>query len=219
MSLEEELLGAILALDEEKALEIARRRLEAGEDPARVLEALRVAADRIGEKYEQGEFFIADLVLAGEILRELSELAKPKLAERGGEWRAVGRLLIGTVEGDIHDIGKNIVSVMAEAAGFEVIDLGVDVPPARFVEAVRQYKPDIVGLSGLLSLSIESMKRTVDALREAGLRDGVKVIVGGRRVDEHVMRYTGADAWADDAASGVRTMLRWMKEKGCGGHG
>jgi len=125
----------------------------------------------------------------------------------------IGRVVIGTVYGDIHDIGKNIVVTMAEAAGFEVIDLGVDVPPQKFVEAIKQYNPDIVGMSGLLTVAIESMKKTIDAIKEAGLRDKVKIIIGGGRVDEYAKEYTGADAWARDAATGIRIMLKWMKEK------
>ncbi|MEM4952310.1 MAG: cobalamin-dependent protein, partial [Ignisphaera sp.] len=125
----------------------------------------------------------------------------------------VGRLLIGTVEGDIHDIGKNIVVTMAEAAGFEVIDLGVDVPPQKFVEAIKQYSPDIVGMSGLLTLAIESMKKTVDAIKEAGLREKVKIIIGGGRVDQYACQYIEADAWTNDAAHGVKTMLKWIEEK------
>jgi len=204
----EELVDAILRLDESTALKLAREWLEVGGDPLLLLEAVRRAAQAIGERYERGELFVADLVMAGEILKEVSELVRPLL--RGGGGKPVGRLVIGTVQGDIHDIGKNIVVALAEAAGFEVIDLGVDVPPEKFVEAVRRYEPDVVGLSGLLSVSIESMKLTVKALEEAGLRGRVKVIIGGGRVDEEAIKYTGADAWADSAAAGVKIMLSWV---------
>lgn len=213
MSSSEEFVNAILGLEEEKALKIARERLEAGEDPLKILDDLKVAAEKVGEKYEKGEFFVADLVMAGEIMKEVSELVRPKLKELGKAREPIGKLVIGTVEGDIHDIGKNIAVTMAEAAGFEVIDLGVDVPPQKFVEVIKQHNPEVVGMSGLLTLAIESMKKTVDAIKEAGLRDKVKIIIGGGRVDEHAKEYSGADAWTNDAATGIRIMLGWVGGK------
>uniref|UniRef100_A0A7J3I917 Cobalamin-binding protein n=1 Tax=Ignisphaera aggregans TaxID=334771 RepID=A0A7J3I917_9CREN len=213
MYMSEEFVNAIIELNEARALELARRRLEAGEDPMKILDDLRRAAEVIGSKFEAGEYFIADLVMAGEILKAVSDIAREKLRSLGRSREVVGRLLIGTVEGDIHDIGKNIVVTMAEAAGFEVIDLGVDVPPQKFVEAIKQYSPDIVGMSGLLTLAIESMKKTVDAIKEAGLREKVKIIIGGGRVDQYACQYIEADAWTNDAAHGVKTMLKWIEEK------
>jgi len=213
VSSSEEFVNAILELEEEKALKIAREKLEAGEDPLKILDDLKVAAEKVGEKYEKGEFFVADLVMAGEIMKEVSELVRPKLKELGKAREPVGKLVIGTVEGDIHDIGKNIAVTMAEAAGFEVIDLGVDVPPQKFVEAIKQHNPEVVGMSGLLTLAIESMKKTVDAIKEAGLRDKVKIIIGGGRVDEYAKEYLGADAWTNDAAKGIRIMLGWVGGK------
>jgi len=213
MSLSEEFVSAIVNLDEKKAIDLTRKRLEVGEDPLKILDDLTKAANVIGEKYEKGEFFIADLVMAGEILKEVSDLVRPKLKELGKAREPVGRLVIGTVEGDIHDIGKNIVVTMAEAAGFEVIDLGVDVSPQKFVEAIQKYNPDIVGMSGLLTLAIESMKKTVDAIKAAGLRDKVKIIIGGGRVDQYACEYVGADAWTTSAAIGIRIMLKWIEEK------
>jgi methylmalonyl-CoA mutase cobalamin-binding domain/chain len=213
MSLSEEFVSAIVNLDEKKAIDLTRKRLEVGEDPLKILDDLTKAANVIGEKYEKGEFFIADLVMAGEILKEVSDLVRPKLKELGKAREPVGRLVIGTVEGDIHDIGKNIVVTMAEAAGFEVIDLGVDVSPQKFVEAIQKYNPDIVGMSCLITVGIESMKKTVDAIKAAGLRDKVKIILGGGRVDQYACEYAGADAWTNSAAMGIRIMLKWMEEK------
>jgi len=213
MSLSEEFINAIVDLDEQKALELTRKRLESSEDPLKILDDLKRAAKIIGEKYEEGEFFVADLVMAGEIMKGISELIRPKLRELGKAREAIGKIVIGTVEGDIHDIGKNIVVTMAEATGFEVIDLGVDVPPQKFIEAIKQHSPDIVGMSGLLTLAIESMKRTVNAIKEAGLREKVKIIIGGGAVDQHACEHVGADAWANDAAIGIRIMLKWMEEK------
>jgi methylmalonyl-CoA mutase cobalamin-binding domain/chain len=213
MSLSEEFVKAIVDLDESKALELTRKRLGAGEDPLKILDDLTRAANVIGEKYEKGEFFIADLVMAGEILKEVSELVRPKLKELGRAREPIGKLVIGTVQGDIHDIGKNIAVTMAEAAGFEVIDLGVDVPPEKFVEAIQKYNPDIVGMSCLITVGIESMKKTVDAIKAAGLRDKVKIIIGGGRVDQYACEYVGADAWTNSAAIGIRIMLKWIEEK------
>ena len=213
MSLSEEFVKAIVDLDESKVLELTRKRLEVGEDPLKILDDLTRAANIIGEKYEKGEFFIADLVMAGEILKEVSEFVRPKLKELGKVREPIGKLVIGTVQGDIHDIGKNIVVTMAEAAGFEVVDLGVDVSPEKFVEAIQKYNPDIVGMSGLLTLAIESMKKTVDAIKAAGLRDKVKIIIGGGRVDQYACEYVGADAWTTSAAIGIRIMLKWIEEK------
>jgi methylmalonyl-CoA mutase cobalamin-binding domain/chain len=213
MTLSEEFVNAIVDLDEVKAIELTRMRLGAGEDPLKILDDLTRAANIIGEKYEKGEFFIADLVMAGEIMKEVSELVRPKLKELGKAREPIGKLVIGTVEGDIHDIGKNIVVTMAEAAGFEVIDLGVDVPPEKFVEAIQKYNPDIVGMSCLITVGIESMKKTVDAIKAAGLRDKVKIILGGGRVDKYACEYAGADAWTNSAAEGVRIMIKWMEEK------
>lgn len=207
-------MRSIIDLDEKKAIELARARLDAGEDPLIILENLKVASEKVGEKFESGEFFVADLVMAGEIMKAVSGLARSRLMELGKPRKVIGKVVIGTVEGDIHDIGKDIVVTMAEAAGFEVIDLGVDVLPQKFVEAIKQHNPDIVGLSGLLTLAIDSMKRTVDAIRDAELRSKVKIIIGGGRVDQYACEYVGADAWTNDASQGVKIMLKWIKEKG-----
>ena len=124
----------------------------------------------------------------------------------------MGKVLIGTVEGDIHDIGKNIVVSVLEANGYDVIDLGVDVPPAKFVEAIKEHNPQVVGLSGLLTEAIGPRKETVDAIKDAGLRDKVKVIIGGGVVDEEISDYVGADGWANDVATGQRIIDKWVGE-------
>ncbi|MEM2185266.1 MAG: corrinoid protein [Candidatus Methanomethylicia archaeon] len=200
MSLEN-LVNAFVNLDEESVLRIVKDLLGAGKDPFEILEACRRATTIIGEKFERGEYFLSELVFAGEIFNGVMKIILPEIKR---EVKPIATMVLGTVHGDIHDIGKNIFKVFAEAAGFKVIDLGVDVPPEKFVEAVRIHNPEIVGMSGLLTISYEFMKKTIDALKEAGLRDRVKVIIGGGRVDEHVKRYTGADEWADNAMVGVR---------------
>lgn len=198
----EEFVNALADLEEAKVLEITKKRIESKEDPFTILEDIRKATEIVGKRFEEGRYFVSDLIMTGEILKQVMELLRPLLGERkaGGK----GKIVIGSVEGDVHDIGKNIVIALLEAEGFEVIDLGVDKPPEAFVEAIKEYNPQVVGLSGLLTEAIESMKKTVDAIRDAGLRDKVKIIIGGGRTSEEVKDYTGADDWADDAAIGVR---------------
>jgi len=210
MSLQE-FIDAIASLNEKRATDIVKELLSRGESPFRLLEAISRASDEIGKKYENGEYFIADLVMAGEILKEVTDLIKPKISV--AERKALGRIVIGTVEGDIHDIGKNIVITMLESAGFEVFDLGVDVPAEKFIEAIKNFQPEIVGMSGLLTVAIESMKKVVDKIRETGLREKVKIIIGGGRMNEDVMRYVGADAWADNAAMGVKLCKQLLSKK------
>ncbi|MEM0215499.1 MAG: corrinoid protein [Archaeoglobaceae archaeon] len=202
MNLGDEFVRALADLDEQKVIEIAKKRIENKEDPFKILEDIRKATEIIGKRFEEGRYFVSDLIMAGEILKQVMELLKPLLGDKKAESR--GKVVIGSVEGDVHDIGKNIVIALLEAEGFEVVDLGVDQPPQAFVDAIKQYNPQIVGLSGLLTEAIESMKRTIDAIKEAGLRDRVKIIVGGGRTSEEVKNYTQADEWADDAAVGVK---------------
>ncbi|MDK2795264.1 MAG: hypothetical protein PWQ58_463 [Archaeoglobaceae archaeon] len=201
-SMEEEFVNALAELDETKTLELAKKRIAAGEDPFKILDDIRKATDIIGKRYEEGRYFVSDLIMAGEILKQVMEILKPVIGEKRGESK--GKVVIGTVEGDVHDIGKNIVIALLEAEGFEVVDLGVDQPPEVFVNAVKEHKPQVLGLSGLLTEAIESMKKTIEAIEKAGLRNKVKIIIGGGRTNEEAKQYTKADDWADDAAVGVR---------------
>lgn len=205
----EELVNAIAEMKEEEAIQLVREMLDKGVKPTAILDAARQAMDIIGQRYEKGIYFLPELMMAGEIMGQIAEILKPKLAE-SPEVRRLGRVLIGTVQGDIHDIGKNIVTFMLDANGFEVLDLGVDVPPQKFVEAVRDFQPQVVGLSGFLTLAYDSMKVTIQELEKAGLRDKVKVIIGGGSVDEHVRAYTGADAYGRDAVTGVSLAKKWV---------
>ncbi|HIH69330.1 cobalamin B12-binding domain-containing protein [Methermicoccus shengliensis] len=195
----EELVNALADLDEAKAIELTKKRVESGEDPFAILEDVRKATDIVGKRFEEGRYFVSDLMMAGEILKQIMDVVKPLIGEKAGEKK--GKVVIGTVEGDVHDIGKSIVIALLEAEGFEVVDLGVDQPPEVFVNAVREHNPDVVGLSGLLTEAIDSMKKTVDAVKKEA---EVKIIIGGGRVDEEAKEYTGADDWTDDAAVGVR---------------
>jgi len=198
----EDFINALVDLDETKCIELLKKRIAAKEDPKIILDDVRKATDIVGEKFEEGRFFVSDLMMAGEILKQAMEALKPAFGV--GAMESKGTIIIGTVGGDVHDIGKNIVVALLEADGFTVIDLGVDEAPEVFVEAIRKHKPLVVGLSGLLTEATESMKETVEAITAAGLRDQVKIIVGGGRTDEETREYTGADDWSDDAASGVK---------------
>ncbi len=152
----EDLVTALADLKEDEALRITEDRLSAGEDPLKILEDGRKALEIIGKRFENGEYFVPDLVYSGEILKEITQIVKPKLAG-GGNIKRLGKVIIGTVSGDVHDIGKNIVSFLLDVSGFEVYDLGVDVSSQKFIEKVEEVKPEIVGLSGLLTLSFSSM--------------------------------------------------------------
>ena len=204
----DELVDAIADMRDEEAVELARRLLDGGTPPAEVLEDCRTAMAIVGKLFEDEEYFIPELILAGETLRAISEIVKPRMAG-GGETARNGRIVLGTVQGDIHDIGKDIVSFMLDVNGFEVFDLGVDVAPETFVAKVREVRPEIVALSGFLTLSFDAMKETVEALEEADLRDGVKIMIGGGTVDNNVREYSRADAYGDTAADAVNLAKGW----------
>ncbi len=207
----EELANALADLNEEKALRTTKEALEAGEDPVEILESCRNGITIVGDRFERGEYFLSELVMAAEIFKEAMELVRPKLEKVVA--KPLGKIVIGTVKGDIHDIGKNIAIALLEAAGFEVHDLGVNTPPEKFVDAIKEVNPEIVGMSCLLTLSIESMRKTVEAIGEANLREGVKVIIGGGRVDEVAYEYVVADAYTDNAVGGVTICKKWVGGK------
>ena len=178
-----------------------------GDDAKKVVETCQQGMEIVGNNFEKGEYFVGDLIFAGELLTSCITKLKPLLGSGGGGERGV--IVLGTVEGDIHDIGKNIFKGMAEAAGFKVVDIGIDKAPSVFVDAVKANKPKIVGFSGVLTLSIDSMKRTVEALKAAGVRDGIKIIIGGNAVNPEACAYSGADAWTRNAAEAVKTCGGW----------
>lgn len=209
----EELISAMSKLDRDKVIELVNTLLREDRDPIKIIEALRKGLEMVGEKFEKGEYFLMDLMWSAEIFKAAAEIILPEIEKRRGEVPLKGKLLIGTVKGDIHDVGKNLVIALARCAGFEVIDLGVDVPPEVFVENVKKHKPDIVGMSGLLTASIDAMQNTIEALKNAGVRDQVKVIVGGGVVGEDwVEGKLTADARAKTATEGIRIMEQFMKK-------
>lgn len=163
----------------------------------------------VGDLFEKNEYFVGDLIFAGELLSKAIDILKPVIG--GDNTSKIGTIVVGTVEGDLHDIGKNIFASMVGAAGFEVYDLGIDVTPAAFVEKVKEVKPEILGMSGVLTLAIDSMKATVNALKEAGMRDQVKVIIGGNPVTEDACKQIGADMFTTNAAEGVKICQGWVK--------
>ena len=207
-----DLVSAMADLKEKEALEIAHDRLNAGDDPHSILDDARRAMEIVGERFANSDYFIPDLVYSAEIVKQITEMVKPKLT-KAAEIKRLGKFVIGTVAGDIHDIGKDIVVFMLDVNGFEVYDLGVDVPAKEFVEKIKEVKPEIVGLSGFLTLAFDSMKETIEAIKDAGLRDKVKIMIGGGQIDEAVRNYTGADAYRPDAMAGVSLAKEWLGGK------
>ena len=203
------LIHAMVEMQEAEALRITRKLLDDGTDAMTILRACSTAMETVGKRFENGEYFLPHLMMAGEMLKQISEMIKPLIQDKevkGGQ----GRILIGTVRGDIHDIGKNIVTFLLETNGFEVRDIGIDQSPEKFVEAVEEFQPKVVGLSGLLTLAFESMKETVQAIEKAGLRGKIRIMIGGAQVTEQVKDYTGADAYCPDAVAGLKLTKQWI---------
>lgn len=198
-------------LDEGAVLDLLKAFVESSpseEEAQTVVNACQRGMTIVGDLFEKNEYFVGDLIFAGELLTSSLDILKPVLGS--GNNSKIGSIVLATVEGDLHDIGKNIFKGMAEAAGFEVYDLGIDVSPNAFVEKVTEVKPAIVGMSGVLTLALDSMRKTVVALEEAGLRDGVKVIIGGNPVTEESCKQVGADAFTVNAAEGVKICQGWV---------
>jgi 5-methyltetrahydrofolate--homocysteine methyltransferase len=205
----QQLIEAISDMREDDALKITDQMLQSGANPLAVLDACRQAMEIIGKRFEEGVCFIPELILAGEVLKQIAEKVKPLMQEEAQTTEKLGKVVLGTVQGDIHDIAKDIVVFMLDINGFEVTDLGVDVPPGRFVEAVQETGANIVGLSGFLTLAYDPMKATVEALKEAGLNN-VKVMIGGGQIDDQIREYTGADAFGRDAMMAVSLAKQWV---------
>ncbi len=207
----EDFIEVLADLEEEKAIEMAKDRLNSGEDPLKVMKDIREAMSIVGERFDEGQYFVPDLVFAGDILEKITGIVKEKMPE-DAEKKSLGKVVIATVKDDIHDIGKNMVVFMLDVNGFEVHDLGVDVPPEKIVEKVEEEDPDILGLSGFLTVAFDSMKETIEALDEEGLCGNVKIMIGGGQVDEDVKEYVGADEYGSSAPAGVKLAKKWVKE-------
>jgi methanogenic corrinoid protein MtbC1 len=205
----EDLTRAIADLEENEALRLTREKLDGGEEPQLVLEESRKGMEIVGKRFSDGTYFLPELIFSAEILKEITEIVKPELTKEVQSER-LGKCVIGTVAGDIHDIGKDIVVFMLDVNGFEVHDLGVDVPPQKFVDRIKETNAPIVGLSGFLTLAFDSMKETVDAIKAAGLRDKVKIMIGGGQINEEIRKYAGADAYGQDAMTAVSLAKTWL---------
>jgi len=208
-SAERELFDAVVEGDEERSRRAASELLSAGRDPREIVsEVLVPAMRRVGELYERGEYFIPELVMAAEAFRAAMEVVKAKLKRGGLPVKAVA--VFGTVRGDIHELGKNLAAAVFEAEGFEVVDLGVDVPPEKFAEAVEQYGARIVGMSALMTTTMLEQRNVVEELKKRGLRDRVIVIAGGAPVTEEYVREIGADVWGRDAFEAVAKVKKLL---------
>ncbi len=198
-------------LHENEVLALVESRIAEGQDPLSIIEDCQEGLRQVGERYEQQHYYLSGLIMAGEIFREVMELVHPQIEEkfRGNE---TGTILLGTVRGDIHDIGKNSLSMLLTCYGFSVIDLGVDVPPSDFLLQAVQVQPDIIGLSGLLTSSYDAMKETIDLLRMSGnaIATRIPIVIGGNQLNEQVCQYVGADYWVNDAMTGVRVCQRLL---------
>jgi 5-methyltetrahydrofolate--homocysteine methyltransferase len=191
---------AVINGDLEAARALVKQAIDAGLPPEQILNTGMIAAmAEVGRRFQANEFFVPEMLVAARAMKGGLELLRPKLIEANVQ--AIGRVVIGTVQGDLHDIGKNLVSMMLEGAGFEVIDVGIDVPPEKFVVAIQEYRPGFVGFSALLTTTMPMIKTSIEAIKAAGLRDGVKIMVGGAPVTASFAKEVGADIYAPDASS------------------
>ncbi len=210
---DKKLIDAILDFDEDEVIETINQMKSSGTKPLEIMEVCRKAMDQVGKMFKEKQIFLTELIMAGELLKTIMAeigLTADKLAVESGQSK--GKILIGTVEGDIHDIGKNIVSSLLISNGYQVIDIGEDVPPAKFVEEIKKHKPQIVALTGLLTLAYDSMKNTIDAFAKDGIRKQIKVMVGGGATDKQVCEYVGADGFGTSAVDAVKLAKEWIKE-------
>lgn len=214
MGIEQDLENSVIELNENKAYELVQKMVDDGAEPNDIIEILKKGVEEIGERFNRKEYFLTELVMAGEIFQQSAKILAPVFKSKNKERTNAGTIVIGTVKGDVHDIGKNIFVTILEAAGYEVHDLGVDISPEKFLEKVKEKKASIVAYSGLLTIALESMKKTTELLKANGLRDKVKIIIGGLPVDELWMKEAGADAFTDNAFKGVKIVNEWLKSGG-----
>lgn len=202
------LTEALVEFDEKFVLDTVRNRLENGEDPMGLVKELQEGMTLVGDRYNSGVYFLSELLMSADLFTRAMALVEPEL--KGAAQDSLGRIVVGTPKGDIHDLGKNIFATVAKGAGFEVHDLGVDVPTERFLEAVEEIKPEILGFSALITPAFETMKKVVDALAEKGLRDDIKVIIGGGVTTGTVLKHVGADGQTIDALEGLNMCKKFV---------
>jgi len=202
----------IVELNEETVMEILKDRLAKNEDPMVIMNDVKVATKKIGDLYANNVYFLPDLIMSGEILRQIFELVVPKIKDVDTTEKK-GKILLATIEGDIHDIGKDIVKFLLDINGYDVLDLGVDVPAKAIVDNIKEYNPDFVALSGFLTIAYDAMKVAIEKIKDAGLRDAVKIMIGGGVIDEKILTYVGADAYGDSAMDAVTIANKWIEGK------
>ena len=201
---------SLLSFDSEAVRREVEEAIRTGLPVEEVIEALRGGMEAVGDKFRAGEFFVTDLIVAGEIMKEAQEVLEPSM--RNAPTADLATVVVATVAGDIHDIGKNIFVMLMRAEGFRIIDLGVDVSSEKIIDAVKEYRPEILGLSALLTTNLEEFPKIMDALKREGLRDSVKVIIGGATVTEQFARETGVDAYAKTAVEGIGLSRIWIEK-------
>ena len=205
----ERLSTAILEGDAEKAPKLVERGLEQGLVPKDILDnGLVPGMNEVGVRFKAGDMFVPEVLMSADAMQASLQVLRPELVASGA--KLIGKIVMGTVKGDLHDIGKNLVGMMCEGAGFEVIDLGFNVDPEKFIDAIKEHQPDIVGMSALLTTTMRAMALTIRAIQEAGLRDQVKIMIGGAPMDDNVARYIGADAYGADATAAVKLAKGWI---------
>jgi methanogenic corrinoid protein MtbC1 len=208
-----EFIQKVADLDEQQVLELVRQCIARNEDPLTIVEDCQEGLREVGERYERREYYLSGLIMAGEIFREVMEILTPFI-EALFVGQESGSILLGTVQGDIHDIGKNDLSLLLTGYGFTIHDLGVDVSPQEFLDKALEIRPHIIGLSGLLTSSFDSMRETITLIRASNDTQiaSTPIIIGGNQIDEQVCQYVGGDAWVTDAMSGVRLCQQWLEE-------
>ncbi|MBD3196631.1 MAG: methionine synthase [Candidatus Lokiarchaeota archaeon] len=204
-------INKIVDLEENEVQEILEEKLQKNEDPLKIMDEVKEAMKLIGDRYQNKEYFLPDLIMSGEILRDVFEKLAPLLKDKQKEEIKKGKVLLGTVKGDIHDIGKDVVKFMLDANGFDVLDLGVDVAADTFIENLKEFQPQVLALSGFLTLAFDSMKEIIAKLEDQGLRDSVKIMIGGGTIDESIVQYVKADAYGESAVDAVNLAKKWVE--------
>lgn len=205
----QDFINLLADLKEEEVIALTKKRLAAKEDALKIMEDARKGMEIVGKRFAGGEYFLPELVFSGELLTQVTAIVKPYLTGSGAKVKKIGKVVIGTVAGDIHDIGLNIVEFMLDVNGYEVTNLGVDVPVQKFVDAMKETKAPVLGLSGFLTPAFDAMKETVEALEKAGLRKSMKIMIGGGQMDDEVRKYAKADAFGKDAMAAVTLTNGW----------
>jgi len=209
----QDFINLLADLKEEEVLALTKKRIASKEDPLKIMEDARKGMEIVGKRFAGGEYFLPELVFSGELLTQVTNIVKPHLTGSGAKVKKIGKVVIGTVAGDIHDIGLNIVEFMLDVNGYEVTNLGVDVPVQKFVDAMKETKAPVLGLSGFLTPAFDAMKETVEALEKAGLRKNMKIMIGGGQMDDEVRKYAKADAFGKDAMAAVTLTNGWYGVK------